>query len=99
MSEILTPVVTNLTLAVADTQYSIAVPAGCKYFTFQCRTAVDIRFAFVTGKVAAPTAPWMTLKSGQAYNSPEKLTMIPDVALIYFAGDAGGEIVEFIAWS
>ncbi len=99
MSEVLTPAVSNLTLTVADTEYSVALPAGCKYFTFQCRTAADIRFAFVTGKVAAPAAPWMTLKSGQTFNSPEKLTMIPAVASIFFAGDAGGEIVEFIAWS
>lgn len=98
MSEILSPTVSNLTLVAADTEYSVALPASCKYFQFQCRTAVDIRFQFVTGKVAVPTAPWMTLKSGQAYNSPEKLTMAPGLS-VFFAGDAGGEIVEFIAWT
>jgi hypothetical protein len=49
------------------------MPEGTKYFSMQCRTGFDVRWAFETGKAATPTAPYATLKSGQAYNSPEKM--------------------------
>lgn len=99
MNQVIFPAVQNLTLTVADTQYSLTLPAGCQHFSFQCRTAADIRFAWVTGKVATPTAPWITLKSGSSFSSPEKLSLKPDYETIYFAGDAGGEVVELVAWA
>ena len=87
-----TPTVYNVTLTVADTQYSQALTA-CQGIEFQARTAVDIRFAFVTGKVATPTAPYMTLKAGQWYyfeGSP---------ADIFLASATAGTVVEIIMWS
>ena len=74
-SEVLTPVVLNVTLTSADTEYSQALPIGTKYFSMQCRTAFDVRYAFLTGRVATPTAPYATVKVGDAYNSPEKFGM------------------------
>lgn len=98
MTNTLTPVNTRLVLTNLDTQYSWTPPASTAYFTFQCRTAVDIRFAFTTGLVATPTEPYMTLKSGQAYNSPERGLLAPGT-IVYFAGDAGGEVVEITYWT
>ena len=98
-SEVLVPAIQNLTLTLADTQYSITIPAGCKHFSFQCRTAFAIRFAFVTGKVAGPTAPYATLKSGMAYSPPEKLCIDASAVTLYFATSEAGVVVEFVSWS
>jgi hypothetical protein len=46
----------NLTLTLADTEYSQAFPVNCRFIEFQARTMADVRFAFTTGKVAGPTA-------------------------------------------
>lgn len=99
MNQVIFPAIQNLTLTLADTEYYLDLPAGCQHFSFQCSTAADIRFAWVTGKVAGPTAPWATLKSGSSFSSPEKLSLKQGYQRVYFAGDAGGEIVELVAWA
>ncbi len=88
----------NLTLTDANFEYSAALPGGCQHFSFQCRTAFDIRFAFVTGKVATPTAPYLTLKSGGSFSSPEKLSLAAGFETIYFASAQAGVVVEIIPW-
>ena len=93
-----TPTVYNVTLTILDTEYSQALPADCRFFEFQCQTAFDIRFAFVTGKVATPTAPYMTLKSGCYYYSPT-INQASSPSTLYFATDEAGVVVEIIAWT
>ncbi len=82
----------NLTLTDADTEYALQLPPNTSFFSFQCRTSVEIRYAFVTGKVATPTAPFMTLKSAAAYNSHGVDTS--DGFTIFFASGTAGVIVE-----
>ena len=98
MSEVLTPTVTILTMTNADQEYSFALPAGCKHFAFQCRSANDVRIAFVTGKVATSVEPFVTMKSGGSISSPEKLMANPGTT-IYAACAAAGKILEFITWA
>lgn len=98
-SELLQPVIYNVTLTSADTEYSQALSADMRYFSVQCRTAFDVRYAFVTGKVATPTAPYATIKSGNWYNSPEKLQLDIDGETIYLASAEAGVIVEIVAWT
>lgn len=98
-SEVLSVVTYNKTLSVADTEYSQALPAGCKYFSIKGRageTAV-IRFAFVTGKVATPTAPYASLSAGSSYSSPEKYSAGGDT--IYLASATAGAVVEIVAYA
>ena len=86
-----TPTVYNETLTVADTEYDVELPANTKELRFRCRTAFDVRFAWVTGKVAAPTAPYLTLPSGRDYSSDKNnftgLTL-------YLASSEAGVVVE-----
>jgi len=81
----------NVTLTLADTEYSLALPSSTREIRFRCRTLYDIRFAWVTGKVAAPVAPYLTLPAGCDYHSDEK-----DLTgkTLYLASSEAGVVVE-----
>lgn len=91
-----TPNTYNLTLTSSNTEYSQALPANCRRVFFQCRTNKDVRFAWVTGKVAGSTAPYMTLKAGTTYSSDDV-----NIAsgTLYFASGTAGVVMEIEAWS
>lgn len=90
------PTTYNVTLTVADTEYDQILPPGTKRFTAQTRTNVDIRHAWVAGKVAGPTAPYNTLKAGQNYW--EDGLFLEDQT-IYLAASDAGTIVEIVIWT
>ena len=92
------PTVYNVTLTNADTEYSQVLPANCRGFEFQCRTEATVRFAFVTGKVATPTAPYMTLKAGDYYCS-FPINQAASPSTLYLASATAGVIAEIIAWT
>jgi len=88
----------NVTLTLANTEYSQALPANCRGFEFQCRTDVAIRWSKTTGKVAGPAAPYKTLKAGDYYWSPPlNQGAAPDT--LYFAAAVGGLVIELTAWT
>lgn len=89
-----TPTILNLTLTSANAEYYVDLPPIVKQVSFQCRAAADVRYAFETGKVATPTAPYFTLKSGG-----EKT--LGDMHLggrIYFGTASAGSIIELEYW-
>ena len=92
------PTTYNVTLTNADTEYSQALPANCRGFEFQCRTEATVRFAFATGKVATPTAPYHTLKAGDYYSSPP-ISQAASPSTLYLASATAGVVVEILAWS
>ena len=92
-----TPTAYNVTLTVANTEYNQAMPANCRGFEFQCRTEADVRYAFVTGRVAGPAAPWLTLKAGDYYFSPP-INQAATPSTLYLATPTAGSIVEILAW-
>jgi hypothetical protein len=93
-----TPTVYNVTLTNADTEYSQALPANTRGFEFQARSEALLRYAFATGKVATPTAPWLTLKAGDAYASPQ-LNQAASPSTLYLASPTAGTIVEILSWT
>ena len=92
----LEPTVYNKTLTAADTQYSQALPSSTKEIRFRCRTLFDVRFAWATGKVATPTAPYLTLPAGMEYSSDDN-----DITAkkLYLATDEAGIVVEIEVWT
>ena len=92
-----TPGIANLTLASADTEYSQAMPSNCRRFEFQCRASYDVRYQFETGKVAAPAAPYMTLKAGGALDSGP-ISQGDSPSTLYFASSTAGVVVEILYW-
>lgn len=96
-SEVISPIALQVTMTTQDTEYSVELPAGCKHFEVSCSTSAIIRMAFVTGKVAGPTAPVFFIPAGRTYRSPEKLSYAGGT--LYLAGGSGGLIVTVLAWT
>lgn len=104
-SEALVPVIDVLTLTDANTEYSQTLGAKCKYFSFQARTSVEVRYAFesVSADVALATGPYMTLKSDGWLNAPEKMgwgktNPTETLPKIYFATGTAGTVIEILSW-
>ena len=85
----------NITLTNANTEYSQALPANCRKVTFRCRTLAECRYAWITGKVATPAAPWQTLKAAADYG----VDGIKSGGTLYFASATAGVVIEVEAWS
>ena len=89
------PTVYNISIASADTEYSQALPSSTREFRFRCRTLFDVRYSFETGKVATPTAPYLTLPAGSDYISDnDDLT----AETLYLASSEAGVVVELEIW-
>lgn len=88
----------NVTLTTANTEYSQALSVQSKYFSIKLRdTTSKLRIAFVTGKVAASTAPFMTIAPGASYSPPEKMSN--GGLTLYLATDTDGAIAEILEWA
>lgn len=90
------PVIYNVTMTLADTEYSQALPPNCRKYEIHLRDWSTFRFAYETGKVATPTEPYETIPAGgskyEEHIRPESLTL-------YFASPAAGKTAEIEAWS
>jgi hypothetical protein len=96
------PTLYNVTLTLPDTEYSQTlrvILAVTRRFEFQARTAADVRFAFVTGKVAASVAPYMTLKAGRYFDSGQVYMAVGTAPTLYLASSAGATVIELMLWT
>jgi hypothetical protein len=87
----------NVFLPAANTEYTQTLPAHCRAVSFRCRTSAAIRYAWATGRVAAPTAPYQTLPADAEY-SIQDIHLVGADRVLYFASAAGGVVVEIEAW-
>jgi len=89
------PTIYNKILTVADTQYSQALPSSTREFRVRCRTLFNVRYAWETGKVATPTAPYATIPAGLEYRGDDS-----DITgkKIYLASSEAGVVVEIEVW-
>ena len=86
----------NVMLTNANTEYSQALPANCRKLILRCRTADTVRYAWATGKVATPTAPYQTLRASAEY-ALDGIKVASGI--IYLASATAGVVVEMEAWS
>jgi len=85
----------NITMTSADTEYEQEIPGGARRLEFQCQGAFAIRYAFVTGKVATPTAPYKTLKA----NGIEMIDgLFLSGIILYLASSEAAQVVELEVW-
>ena len=95
LSIALTPAIYNVTMTSADTEYSQALPTNTKKFLIHTRDGTTFRLAFVTGKVAMPTAPYFTVLANDIYYEDD----IKATPTLYFGCASAGKVIEIIAWS
>lgn len=92
------PTIQNVTMTLADTEYYADIPAGTFRFSLQTRDGTAFRIAFATGKVATPTEPYITIREGGAYNSPDAIQISSSDLRIYFGCDSASKVIELITW-
>lgn len=96
VKEATAPLIWNVTMTSADTEYSQALTADTKKFCIMTRDRSEFRFQYITNKVATPTAPWVTIVAGEVYYED----LIKDASLtLYFASASAGKIIEIIEWT
>ena len=61
----------HVVCASGSVEYPRALPANCRRLNFQCQQDAITRYAWVTGKVATPTAPYWTLKASAVYTNDQ----------------------------
>lgn len=88
-----TPTIYNITCTLANTEYSQVINTNLM-FEVQARTDAVVRLAFETGKVATPTAPFLTLMAGDFYYNDNSAATI-----LYVASPTAGTVVELMVWS
>jgi len=65
------------------------------------RDLSEFRLAFVTGKVATPTAPYLTVNSGLDLWEGDIDTYVANTdwnGTLYFASDSAGKVIEILEW-
>jgi hypothetical protein len=90
-----TPVIYAVTMTNANAQYSQALPSDTRRFSIKTRDGTAFRLAYVTGKVAPPTDPYLTIPANMEYSEDDLRANIT----LYFACGTAGKIVEIVAWS
>lgn len=89
----------NITCTNANTEYSTPLPIDCKRFRLSIRDGLptaNYRVAYVTGKVATPTAPYLKFLGDYIYDVDQFDVYQP---YIYFASSLAGSVVQIEAWS
>jgi len=97
------PEIATKVLASANTEYKITIPAGTKMMKVRNRNAVDMRYAFETGRVAAPIEPFGTIKSGATYETskmPANAIASNEAGqVIYLASGTAAQVAELEFWT
>lgn len=93
------PTIYNVTMTTANTEYSQALPANTKKVNFSVQggdNTFNFRYAFVTGKVATPTAPF------KQYNGDIEFTadnMLIASGTIYFGCSVASKVMQIECWT
>ena len=87
------PVIYNLTLTNADTEYAQVLPAKTIKYALQCRTANDVKLSFVSGESGSK---FITIHSGKSFSQVLVQDSLPT---LYLQSGTAGVVVEIIVWA
>jgi hypothetical protein len=85
------PTVYNITMTLAGTEYSQALPAGTKKYTVKCRTAVAVNLCFTNNQSGAT---YITIPANADYFED----LINFTGTLYFQCAVPATVLEVIAW-
>lgn len=87
------PTISNLTLTLAATEYSYALPANTKKAVIKARGSNDLRFAFVSGETATS---YITIPAGSQF-ATDSIYLRGQTIYIQCPG-AAGEVAEILTF-
>lgn len=88
-----TPLITNVVLTLANTEYSVTLETDAKIIEFRARGNSKLRYAWVLGETASN---WISLPKGCVYSQVG--LRLPAGLVLYVQSDVPGEILELEQW-
>lgn len=88
-----TPIIYNLTLTLADTEYSQALPAGTTKVMYQCRTGYAVKVAYTATE--SGTTYWTIKPDHFLWDDHISATR----QTIYVQSEQAGTILEIFCWT
>ena len=88
-----TPVVTNLSMPVAGTEYSHTFASKTKRFLIRARNLANIQFAYVSTE---STTKFITIPCGGVYSETD---LDLSSVTIYMQSDVASQTAEILEWS
>ena len=95
------PTIYNVTMTVADIEYSQQLSIYTKKFLIHTRDETEFRLAFETLHVATPTEPYLTIPQGSRYYEDDLFLRVQTTdwnGTIYFASDSAAKVIEIVEW-
>jgi hypothetical protein len=88
-----TPFIANLSMPLANTEYSYAIPANTTILKFRSRESGRVRFAYISG---GTSSTFFTLSMGATYEV-QNINSVGNT--LYFQSNKTGEVIEIEGWS
>lgn len=85
-----TPSIFNVPCAIADQEYSQALPANCREFIIRARNNSKIKFAYVTA-----AANYLTIETGVSFKDSNSYLS----QTIYFRCSKADEVIEIVTYA
>ena len=92
LSSLTAPVIANIPLILANTEYSYTFPTNTKKFRLNVRGNAKLQFAFISGNT---NTQYISVFPG---NSHEE-TGLNIASTIYFQSNKANEVIEILSWS
>jgi len=86
-------------MTLADTEYSQQFPVDTLKVLAHTRDESSFRFAWETGRVATPTAPYFTVLTGGRYYEDDVNLRADTHRTLYFASAYAGKVMEILVWT
>lgn len=88
-----TPLIQNIPIAAANTQYSVSLPASTRRFHFKNRGLGKLQVSFITGQT---NTNFFTLHAGAVYS--EENVSLSSTLTLFFQSSLAGQTVELLRW-
>lgn len=88
-----TPVIANIEMPLANTEYSYALPNGTKQFAMKLRGTGKLQFAFEAGQ---SNINYIFLAAGKSYSTKD--VKIGSGLTLYFQSPKNNQVLEIISW-
>ena len=95
------PTIYNVTMTLANTEYSQQISQYTKKFTIHTRDESAFRIAFETGHVATPTVPYFTMLANTRIGENDLFLQVATAdwdGTLYFASASTLKVVEIVEW-